>query len=175
MAGVGTGEIPLVAVRPLWYDWVQFASEVFMIHNHNSSSASSRLWWLLPLACLLPAAGLIAVFVFRIPVTTVVLLALALACPLSHFVYHLLTGRSGHEGVVAPRDAQDMCVMDLKPPYSGHDHTVALGEAHDIWVVDLEKPRGGRGNHAIALLDSATAGEQPAPASPTSTFEEMIS
>ncbi len=73
-----------------------------MDHNHDSPATSSIPGWVLWLACLLPIAGLLAVTVFNIPVSTVVLLALVLACPLSHF---LMMRHGGHGHASAPVDS----------------------------------------------------------------------
>lgn len=65
-------------------------------------ATSSIPGWVLWLACLLPIAGLVAVTVFNISVSTVVLLALVLACPLSHF---LMMRHGGHGHAGAPADS----------------------------------------------------------------------
>lgn len=45
------------------------------------------------LCCLVPLAGLALIFIFNIPVNTVVLIGLVLFCPLVHF---LLMGQMDH-------------------------------------------------------------------------------
>lgn len=69
---------------------------------NGSPTASSIPGWVLWLACLLPIAGLLAVTVFSIPVSTVLLVALVLACPLSHFLM-MRHGGHGHAGASEDR------------------------------------------------------------------------
>jgi len=45
---------------------------------------NKRHWILMLLCCLAPLAALGAIFLFQVPVNTVLLVALVLICPLSH-------------------------------------------------------------------------------------------
>jgi uncharacterized membrane protein len=54
---------------------------------------NKRHLWIMLICCLLPIIGLTAIFLFKIPVNTVVYFGLLLLCPLIHF---FMMGQMGH-------------------------------------------------------------------------------
>jgi len=54
---------------------------------------NKRHIWIMVVCCLLPVIGLAGIFLFKIPVNTVIYFGLLLLCPLSHF---FMMGQMGH-------------------------------------------------------------------------------
>jgi len=67
--------------------------------------------WLMLLCCLIPIAALGAIFLLNVPVSSALLFALILLCPLSHL---LLMGRFGHTHGAA-QNAEDV-ISGAPPP-----------------------------------------------------------
>lgn len=65
------------------------------MHNHNHSGGSmGKMGLLMVIGCLLPLAVLAAIYVFNLPLNTVVVGALILLCPLSHLLMMRYLGHS---------------------------------------------------------------------------------
>lgn len=67
---------------------------------------NKRHIWIMLLCCLLPIAGIAAIFLFNIPANTVLYFGLILLCPLAHF---FMMGEMEHDHGVEQ--------------HSGHIHT----------------------------------------------------
>lgn len=57
--------------------------------------------WLMIACCLIPLAGLVAVYLFKIPVGTAFLAGMVLFCPLSHLLMMAFWGHSHEESHAA--------------------------------------------------------------------------
>jgi hypothetical protein len=62
---------------------------------------TGRHLWLMLLCCLIPVAALSAIFIFGIPADSVVLVGLALLCPLLHFGMMFFMGDHEHGGAAS--------------------------------------------------------------------------
>lgn len=61
--------------------------------NHDHSSHGQRHLLLMLVCCLIPVVALAAIYLFRIPVPTVLTYAIFLLCPLSHVLMMAFMGR----------------------------------------------------------------------------------
>jgi hypothetical protein len=75
-----------------------------MAHQPSSPKAGFSTGWLHWLACLAPMAAMAAIFLFNIPVSSVVLIGLMMACMASHLFMmrhaghsHASHSHAGHE------------------------------------------------------------------------------
>ena len=65
--------------------------------NHDHSSHGQRHLLLMLVCCLIPVVALAAIYLFRIPVPTVLTYAVLLLCPLSHVLMMAFMGRNHNQ------------------------------------------------------------------------------
>jgi hypothetical protein len=65
---------------------------------------------LMVLCCLIPLAAFAAISIFRVPVNTVIYVAIALACPAMHLL--MMRGMANHDGEHPHRQGRTSQAMD---------------------------------------------------------------
>ena len=86
--------------------------------NHDHSSHGQRHLLLMLVCCLIPVVALAAIYLFRVPVPTVLTYAVFLLCPLSHILMMAFMGR---------RRGQPARMDSLAPEPGGSDKTGSRG------------------------------------------------
>ena len=74
--------------------------------------------WLMLACCLIPVMALAAIFLFNVPVNTVVLLGLVLFCPLSHLLMmkFMPHDHAGHETGANSKPTAPLATEKPRPP-----------------------------------------------------------
>ncbi len=84
--------------------------------EHETQNHKRHLW-IMVLCCLIPLVAFGAIWLFKVPLSSALTIALFLLCPLSHMVMMRLMGRKEHDH--APEHTADTLVPE------GHVHLEA--------------------------------------------------